>query len=63
MSLSIVDCVERRNARIFEDIWKTLKMMWDLLHFYVSFWAYYTGIFKLYPLSVIQLNWLSICTP
>ena len=37
MSLSIVDCVERRNARIFEDIWKTLKMMWDLLHFYVSF--------------------------
>ena len=42
-----------RNARIFEDTWKTPKMMWDLLHFYVSFWAYYIDVLKLYPLSVI----------
>ena len=52
-----------RNARIFEDIWKTLEMMWDQLHFYVSFWAYYTNIFKPYPLGVIQLSWLPLCTP
>ena len=54
-----------RNARIFEDIWKTSEMMWDQFHFYVSFWAYYSDIFKPYPLSVIQLSCLplSLCTP
>ena len=46
----------KRNARIFEDIWKTLEMMWDQLHFYVSFRVYCTNIFKPYPLSVIQLS-------
>ena len=51
-----------RNARIFEDTWKTPEMMWDALHFFVSFWAYCTDIFKPYLLSVIQLSWLSICT-
>ena len=52
-----------RNTRIFEDTWKMLEIMWDLLHFLVSFWAYCTNIFKSYLLSVIQLSWLSICTP
>ena len=52
-----------RNIRIFEDIWKTPEMIWDQLHFYVSFRAYYTDIFKPYPLSVIQLSWLLLCTP
>ena len=51
------------NVRNFKDTWKTLEMMWDLLHFYVSFWAYYTKVFKPYPLSVIQLSWVLICTP
>ena len=52
-----------RNAKIFEDTWKTPELMWDLLHFYVSFWAYCTVILKPYPLSVIWLSCLSICTP
>ena len=51
-----------RNVKIFEDTSKMPEMMWDLLHFYVSFWAYRIDIFKPYPLSVIQLSWLSICT-
>ena len=46
----------KRNPRIFEDTWKMPEMMWDLLHFYVSFWAYYIDVFKSYPLSVIQLS-------
>ena len=52
---------KKKNVRIFKDIWKTLEMMWD--HFYVSFLAHCTNIFKPYPLSVIQLSWLLICTP
>ena len=52
-----------RNVRIFEDTWRTPELMWDSFQFYVSFWAYCTYRFKPYPLSVIQLNWLSICTP
>ena len=52
-----------RNTRIFEDTWSTPESMWDSLQFYVSFQAYYTDSFKPYPLSVIQLNQLSICTP
>ena len=64
MCLSLLWIVQReRNARIFEDTWKTSEMMWDLLYFYVSFWAYCIDIFKLCPLSVIQLSRLSICTP
>ena len=47
---------KERNARIFEDTWRMLELIWDSLQFYVSFWAYCTDIFKLYPLSVIQLN-------
>ena len=62
--LSLLWIVQReRNTRIFKDTWKTPEMMWDALHFFVSFWAYCTDIFKPYPLSVIQLSWLSICTP
>ena len=54
---------KERNARIFENTWRTLDSLWDSLHFFVSFWAYCIDIFKPYPLSVIQLSWLSICTP
>ena len=42
------------NARFSKDTWKTLELMWNLLHFHVSFWAYCTNIFKPFPLSVIQ---------
>ena len=51
-----------RNAQIFENMWRTLDSLWDLLHFFVSFWAYCIDIFKPYPLSVIHLSWLSICS-
>ena len=53
----------QRNDRIFEDTWKMTEMMWDLLHFHVSFWAYCTNVLKSFPLSVMQLYWLSVCTP
>ena len=53
---------KERNARIFENTWRTSDSLWDSLHFFVSFWAYCTDIFKPYPLSAIQLSWLSICT-
>ena len=53
---------KERNGRIFENTWRTSDSLWDSLHFFVSFWAYCANIFKPYPLSVIQLSWLSICT-
>ena len=53
---------KERNARIFENTWRMSDSLWDLLHFFVSFWAYCTYTFKPYPLSVIQLSWLSIRT-
>ena len=62
LSVSYGLCGER-NIRIFEDIWKMSEMMWDQLHSHVSFWAYYIDILKPYPLSVIQLSWLPLCTP
>ena len=59
--LSLLWIVRReRNARIFKGTLRTPEIMWDSLQFYVSFWAYCTDIFKPYPLSVIQLSWLSI---
>ena len=39
------------------------EMMWDLIHFFVSFWAYHTDVFKPFPLSAIQFSWLLVCTP
>ena len=64
MCLSLLWIVWRgRNAKIFKDTWKMLEMMWDLLHFYVSFGVYCANVFKPYPSSIIQLRWLSICTP
>ena len=61
--VSLLWIVWREGAKIFKDTWRMLELMWDSLQFYVSFWAYCTDIFKPYPLSAIQLNWLSICTP
>ena len=61
MSLFVVDYVERKEHWIFQDAWKTPKIMWDLLHIHVSFWAYRMDLFKPYSLSVIQLSWLLIC--
>ena len=63
MSLSIVDCVERKECKDFRGYLEDAEDDVGLASFLCFFWAYYTGIFKLYPLSVIQLNWLSICTP
>ena len=41
------------NARIFEDKWGTIKMLWDLVYFYSTFWASTTIAFKGIPLSLI----------
>ena len=52
-----------RNARIFEDKWRTSETLWDLCHFFTSLRASCTNEFKGCPLNVIQLSWLVICTP
>ena len=52
-----------RNVRIFEDKWRMLGMLWDLLHFFSSFLAYVLTNLKKFPLNVIQLNWHLMCTP
>lgn len=50
------------NATIFEEKWRTVEMLWDLLHLYSSFWASYTNAFKNIPFNVIRLNWHSMCS-
>ena len=45
---------QERNARIFEDKWRMPEMLWDLVHFFSSFWAFCTDDFKGIPLNVIQ---------
>ena len=52
---------QKRNAWIFEDKWRSEGMLWDLLHFYSSLWACCIVASGGVPLSVIQLNWLSVC--
>ena len=46
MSLSI-----RGNDRIFEDKGRMEEMLWDLLLFYSSLWAFCTAAFSGVPLS------------
>ncbi|RVW98681.1 Persulfide dioxygenase ETHE1-like, mitochondrial [Vitis vinifera] len=43
---------QERNARIFEDKYQREGMLWDLLHFYSSFWASLTVAFRGIPLKV-----------
>ena len=45
-----------RNVRIFEDKWRTFKMIWDLVYLYPYFWASTTIVFKSIPLNIIQLD-------
>ena len=52
-----------RNVRIFEDKWRTFETLWELFHFFTSLWASCTDDFKGIPLNIIQLSWLSVCTP
>ena len=52
---------QERNARIFEEKWKTVETLWDLLHFYSSLWASCTTTFKGTPLNIIQLNSCLAC--
>ena len=62
-SLSLLWIVwKERNAWIFENTWRMSNSLWGSFHFFVPFWAYCTNIFKPYPLSIIQLSWLLICT-
>ena len=34
-----------RNVRIFEDKWRSIEMIWDLVYFHLSFWASITKTF------------------
>ena len=54
---------QERNARIFEDKWRTFETLWDLFHFFSSLWASCTNDFKGIPLNVIKFSWLLVCTP
>ena len=51
----------RGNDRIFEDKGRMEEMLWDLLLFYSSLWAFCTVAFSGVPLSVLQLNWNVVC--
>ena len=51
----------RGNDRIFEDKGRMEEMLWDLLLFYSSLWAVCTATFSGVPLSVLQLNWTTVC--
>ena len=51
------------NVRIFEDKWRMLEMLWDLLHFFLCFLGLLYCDFKGIPLNVIKLNWHLVCTP
>lgn len=52
-----------RNVRIFKDKWKTCETLWDLFRLFTSLWASCIDDFEGIPLNIIQLSWLSICTP
>ena len=52
---------QERNNTIFEDKGRTEEMLWDLLLFYSSLWAFCTVAFSGVPLSVLQLNWNVVC--
>ena len=53
--------LQERNARIFEENWRTEGTLWDLLHFYSFLWASCTVAFRGVPLNVIQLSCLLVC--
>ncbi|RVW93876.1 Transposon TX1 uncharacterized 149 kDa protein [Vitis vinifera] len=52
---------QERNNRIFEDKGRTEEMLWDLIRFYSSLWAFCTEAFRQVPLNVLQLNWIVVC--
>ncbi|RVX01391.1 LINE-1 retrotransposable element ORF2 protein [Vitis vinifera] len=52
-----------RNARIFEDKARNSEFLWDSIVFLASFWAFCSKAFKGTPLNVIQLDWITVCTP
>ena len=51
---------EERNTRIFYDKVKTSEVLWDIIHFFASFWASNTTTFKGIHLNIIQLDWMSM---
>ena len=51
---------QERNNWIFEDKGRTKDVLWDLLIFYSSLWAFCTATFSEVPLSVLQLNWTAV---
>ena len=52
---------QERNVRIFEEKYRMEGMLWDLIHFYSSFWASCTIAFRGISLNVILLSWLLVC--
>ena len=39
-----------------------LEILWDLFHFFTSFWAFCIDDFKGIPMNVLKLNWHLACT-
>ena len=56
-----MDCVEGINARIFEDKWRTLETLGDLIYSYPSFSTSCSKAFKDISLNVVQLDFYSTC--
>ena len=60
--LSLVRFVwQERNARIFENKERSEEEVWDIFYFYSSLWADCTKAFSGVPLSVLLLNWATVC--
>ena len=51
-----------KNVRVFEDNARNSEVLWDIIHFLASFWAFCTTTFKDIPLNVVQLDWLALCS-
>ena len=52
---------QERNARIFENKKRPEEEVWDIFYFYSSLWADCTKAFSRVPLSVLLLNWATVC--
>ena len=49
-------CLERENARIFQNKERSKEEVWDIFYFYTSLWAFCTKSFSGVPLSILLLN-------
>ncbi|RVW46188.1 Transposon TX1 uncharacterized 149 kDa protein [Vitis vinifera] len=52
-----------RNAMIFQDKARNSEFLWDSIFFLASLWDFCSKAFKGNLLNVIQLDWITVCTP